>query len=184
MPRIFVGIDLPEEIDQHLDLLCGGVPGARWEGKDKFHLTLCFVGDVDGGVAARVGDALADVEHAPFELTLAGVGFFPPRGQPRSLWAALEDSKPVEELHRRIERALAKLPSHVAAALEADSRKFAAHVTLGRLRDAAEDRVAAFLAHHSLFRSATFEVRAFQLFSSIKTPTGSKYRIERAYPLR
>ncbi|HET6584590.1 MAG TPA: RNA 2',3'-cyclic phosphodiesterase [Nannocystaceae bacterium] len=177
MPRIFVGIDLPDEIDQHLDLLCGGVPGARWEGRDKFHLTLRFVGDTDGGIAAHVGDALADVQHAPFAMTLAGVGFFPPRGQPRSLWAGVDDPKPVAELHRRIERALAKL------GLEPDARKFAAHVTLGRLRDAPEDRVAAFLAHHSLFRSAPFEVRAFQLFSSIRTPAGSKYRIERAYPL-
>jgi RNA 2',3'-cyclic 3'-phosphodiesterase len=182
MPRIFVGIDLPDEVDQHLDLLCGGVPGARWEGKDKFHLTLRFVGDVDGGVAARVGDALDDVEFAPFAMTLAGVGFFPPRGQPRSLWAGIEPAAPVEELHRRIERALAK-PS-AALGLESDPRKFAAHVTLGRLRDAPQDRVGAFLAHHSLFRSATFEVRAFQLFSSIRTPTGSKYRIDRAYPAR
>jgi 2'-5' RNA ligase len=178
VPRIFVGIDLPDAVDQHLDLLCGGVPGARWEGKDKFHLTLRFVGDVDGGVAARVGDALDDVELDPFEMTLAGVGFFPPRGQPRVLWAGIEDAAPVIELHGKIERALARL------GLEADPRKFAPHVTLGRLRDAPEDRVAAFLAHHSLFRSATFEVRAFQLFSSIKTPTGSKYRIERAYPAR
>ena len=82
-----MGIDLPEDVDQHLDLLCGGVPGARREGKDKFHLTLRFVGDVDGGVAARVGDALDDVEFAAFAMTLTGVGFFPPRGQPRTLWA-------------------------------------------------------------------------------------------------
>jgi len=179
VPRIFVGIDLPDEIDQHLDLLCGGVPGARWEGRDKFHLTLRFIGDVDGGVAARVGDALDDVEFRTFAMTLAGVGFFPPRGQPRSLWAGVEEPAPLEELHRKIERALAKLDE-----IEPDARKFAAHVTLGRLRDAPQDRVAAFLAHHSLLRSATFEVRTFQLFSSIHTPTGSKYRIERAYPAR
>lgn len=178
MPRIFVGIDLPTEVDQHLDLLCGGIPGARWEGQDKFHLTLRFVGEVDGGVAARVGDALDDVEFAAFAMTLAGVGFFPPRGQPRSLWAGIEEPAPLEDLHRKIERALARL------GLDPDPRKFAAHVTLGRLRDAPKERVGAFLAHHSLFRSTTFDVRTFQLFSSIRTPSGSKYRIERAYPAR
>jgi len=175
VPRIFVGIDLPDGVDQHLDLICGGVPGARWEGQDKFHLTLRFVGDVDGGVAERVGDALDRVAFAPFEMTLVGVGFFPPRGQPRSLWAGVEEPAPLEELHRKIERALAKV------GLEADPRKFAAHVTLGRLHDAPADRVAAFLAHHSLFRSATFTVTEFLLFSSVRGPTGSKYRIERAY---
>jgi 2'-5' RNA ligase len=177
MARIFIGLELPALVRDHLALLCGGVPGARWEDRDKLHMTLRFVGDIEGESLRRLGDAL-DRVHAPaLELELAGVGFFPPRGQPKSLWAGVVDARGLVELHRRIERALAStdvLP---------DARKFAPHVTLARLRDAPDDRVAGFLAQHALFRSASFELHAFSMFSSVLGPSGSKYRVERSYPL-
>jgi RNA 2',3'-cyclic 3'-phosphodiesterase len=177
MPRIFVGLALPEVIRDHLMLLQGGVPGARWEERDKLHLTLRFVGDVEGEQLRAVADALERVSAPPLSLELASVGFFPPRGQPRSLWAGVADGAALVELHRKIERALAK------TGVDPDTRKFSPHVTLARLHDAPEDRVAAFIAHHSLFHSAPFELDAFTMFSSIRTPSGSKYRIERSYPL-
>lgn len=177
MARIFVGLSLPEMIRDHLMLLQGGVPGARWEDRDKLHLTLRFVGDVEGERLHAVAEALERVSAPPLALELAGVGFFPPRGQPRSLWAGVADGTALVELHRKIERALAK------TGIEPDTRKFAAHVTLARLHDAPEERVAAFIAHHSLFRSLPFELDHFAMFSSIRSPSGSKYRIERSYPL-
>ncbi len=177
MPRIFIGLSLPEPIRDHLMLLQGGVPGARWEERDKLHLTLRFVGDVEGEQLRAVGEALERVTAPPLSLELAGVGFFPPRGQPRSLWAGVDDPHALVELHRRIERALAK------TGVLPDTRKFAPHVTLARLHDAPEERIAAFLAHHSLFRSLPFELEAFAMFSSVRAPSGSKYRIERSYPL-
>src|SRR5688572_17739146 len=106
--RIFVGLPLPEPIRDHLMLLQGGVPGARWEDRDKLHLTLRFVGEIEGERLKSVADALDRVAAPPLQLELAGVGFFPPRGQPRSLWAGVADATAIVDLHRRIERALAK----------------------------------------------------------------------------
>lgn len=177
MARIFIGLELPTIVRDHLALLCGGVPGARWEAHDKLHLTVRFVGDIEGDSLRRLGGALARVQAPAFELELAGVGFFPPRGQPKSLWAGVADARALVELHRRIARALASTD------VPADPRKFAPHVTLARLRDAPDDRVAGFLAQHALFRTAPFELRAFGMFSSVLGPGGSKYRIERSYPL-
>ncbi|MBC8073168.1 MAG: RNA 2',3'-cyclic phosphodiesterase [Deltaproteobacteria bacterium] len=177
MARIFIGLELPGIVRDHLSLLCGGVPGARWEAHDKLHMTLRFVGDIEGESLRRLGDAL-DRVHAPaLRLELAGVGFFPPRGQPKSLWAGVADARALVELNRRIARALASTD------VPPDPRKFAPHVTLARLRDAPDDRVAGFLAQHALFRTAPFELGAFAMFSSVLGPTGSKYRLERRYPL-
>jgi 2'-5' RNA ligase len=176
MPRLFVGIDLPDIIDAQLELLGGGIPGARWEPADKLHLTLQYLGEVDGGTQRAVEAALARIVMAPFSLAIHGVGHFPPRGVPRSIWAGLHDDQEVRALHAKVERALSSLD------LDPDDRKFAPHVTLARLREAPERKVAEFLAGNSLFRTPPFEVDAFALFSSIRSPAGSKYRVEASFP--
>jgi 2'-5' RNA ligase len=177
VPRLFVAIPMPEALADHLVLLQGGVPGARWETKEKLHLTLRFVGDVDGGVAARVADALGAVHAASFTFALRGVGHFPPRGAPRSLWAGVADPRPLRALHDKIERALSRI------GLEPDPRNFSPHVTIGRLKGSPEGRVAAFIAHHALFASVDVDVDSFALMSSVTGSGGSTYRIERRYPL-
>lgn len=175
--RLFVGIDLPSEIEDHLALVGGGIPRARWEEREKLHVTVRFIGEVDGGAKRRIEAALEAVQHPPFSLAVAGVGFFPPGSKPRILWAGVDDAGVVHELHGRIERAL------LGAGLLPEGRKYTPHVTLARLHDPPRAKVIEFLQHHALLRTATFEVRAFQLYSSVLSPGGSKYRIEHHYPL-
>ncbi len=47
MPRLFTGLEIPDDIGLDLDLMRGGVPGARWIDRDSFHITLRFIGDID-----------------------------------------------------------------------------------------------------------------------------------------
>jgi len=175
--RLFVGLDLPAEIEDHLGLVGGGIPRARWEEREKLHVTMRFIGEVDGGTKRRLEEALEAVRHPPFSLAVAGVGLFPPGGKPRILWAGLDGAAPVLELHARIERAL------LATGLPSEGRKFTPHVTLARLHDSPKAKVIEFLQHHALLHTSTWEVRAFQLYSSVLSPGGSKYRIEHHYPL-
>lgn len=177
MPRLFVGIDLPELIDQQLELIQGGIPGARWEGADKLHVTIKFIGDVDGGTAHRIEEALAKIDLPAFPLVLSGIGMFPPRGRPRILWVGIEDADAVVRLHELVERQL------VSLGIEPERRNYHPHVTLARLKNAPEKRVAAFVAQHSLLRTAPFTVDAFQLYSSVLNPKGSRYAIESDFAL-
>jgi RNA 2',3'-cyclic 3'-phosphodiesterase len=177
VPILFIAIAMPALVREHLALVQGGIPGARWEEPDKLHLTLRYVGDVDGGLARRITEALDAVGGDAFELQLAGVGHFPPRGRPRSLWLGVDDPAPLAALHERIERVLTKLE------LEPERRNFAPHVTIARLKNAPERRVAEFIAHHALLRPAAFEVTSFGLYSSIRGPAGSKYRLEASFAL-
>jgi len=175
--RLFVGIDLPDAIDDHLALIGGGIPGARWDEPDKLHITVRFIGEVDGGTKRRLEDALDSVRVAPFTLSVAGLGHFPPSGKPRILWAGLDQPAPLHDLHARVERALSSV------GLEPEGRKYAPHITLARLRDPPRRRLVEFMQHHALLRTASFEVDAFQLYSSVLSRRGSKYRIEHHYPL-
>jgi RNA 2',3'-cyclic 3'-phosphodiesterase len=177
LTRLFVSLELPELVQQSLAMLCNDVPGARWAPPEQIHLTLRFIGDVDGLGFQDVGDALASVRAVPFELVLRGVGHFPPRGEPRTLWAGVEKSEPLLLLHDRIESAL------VRVGLERERRKFAPHVSLARLRGTPTRAVVSFLARNALFRTDPIPIDEFHLVSSQLTPKHAVHRNEGTYPL-
>jgi len=174
--RLFVALALPDEVASILALIQSGVPGARWSNRDQLHLTLRFIGEVDGRVAAAVDDALSAVRAPGFRLTIKSVGQFGGRN-PSAIWAGVEQNPKLTHLQRKIESALQR------AGLRAETRRFSPHITLARLRGSPGAKVIAYLAEHSLFSIPPIDVRGYILYSSVTTPSGSLYRAERAYPL-
>ena len=174
--RLFAALVLPDDVAAALSLIQAGVPGARWSTRDQLHLTLRFIGEVDGRVARAVDDALAMVRAPSFRLTLKSVGQFGGK-TPNAIWAGVETNPALRHLQRKIESALQR------AGLPAETRKFTPHVTLARLRGTPSAKVIAYLTDHALFATRPFEVGGFILYSSVTTPNGSLYRAERAYPL-
>jgi hypothetical protein len=51
MPRLFTALELPDALVGQLALVRCGIVGARWLEPDDYHITLRFIGDVDGSVA-------------------------------------------------------------------------------------------------------------------------------------
>lgn len=177
MVRLFVAIELPAEVRARLGGLGAGVPGARWVDPEQIHLTLRFIGEVDGGAFEDVRLALGAVRAAPFEIMLEGVGHFGDRRRVRALWAGVAPGAALNRLAAQIEAALA------GAGCEPEGRKFKAHVTLARLRGAPVSRVADFLAANALFQAGPIAVDRFQLFSSRLSNSGPSYRVEASYEL-
>ncbi len=177
MARLFLGIPVPASIADQLVLLQGGLPGARWEPAEKLHLTLHFLGEVDGGTMRRLIDALTGVEAPSFPLFLHGVGYFPPRGPARSVWVGVRRSDALEDLHRRTGRVIERL------GLSRDRRTFVPHVTLARLRKPDMDAVAAFVVRHATLDLGPFSVERFVLYRSVQGKRGSHYRFEAVFPL-
>jgi 2'-5' RNA ligase len=60
MPRLFTGLEIPAEIGEILAHNRGGLPGARWVDPANYHITLRFIGDVDGGTARDLTGILAE----------------------------------------------------------------------------------------------------------------------------
>lgn len=176
MIRLFVAIPIPEEIAEEVDRLCDGLPGVRWTDMDDFHLTLRFIGEVDEPTFCDIGEALAGVSMEPFEMRLRGIGHFPPRGHPHTLWVGVEDPEPVVRLRRRIERVLEDV------GIGPERRRFVPHVTIGRVREPLpEHRFGRFLQRTSLFRSSPFPVSGFTLFSSQLRREGALHIVEAEY---
>ena len=176
--RLFVALAIPDEIMESLERIQAGVPGAHWQSREQMHLTLRFIGEVDGAEARAIDDALAAIRAAKFTLELHGTGAFGGK-KPHAIWAGVRRSEPLLHLQRKIETAMQRI------GLEAEPRKYTPHVTLARLgRGSDPGRVADYLAGHALYTSAPFEAGAFILYSSLLTSDGSIYRAERAYHLK
>lgn len=177
MPRLFVAIDFPEAVNRRLAALCSGLARARWLPPEQFHLTLRFIGEVDGGTFADVADGLSEVACPPFSLRLGGVGHFPPRGRPRVLWVGIGADPALTRLHGQIESRLRLL------GIAPEGRKFAPHVTLARLKSTPVIRVRDYLVCHDGFATETIPITSFQLYSSTLGAKAAIHRVEARYPL-
>jgi 2'-5' RNA ligase len=175
--RLFVSIALPDDVARSLALLQTGVPGARWQTREQLHLTLRFIGEVDGRDRAAIDDALASISAPAFSAELKGVGSFGGK-RPHALWVGVAANDALLHLQRKIESALQRI------GLEADGRKYTPHVSLARLKGTPNGHVVDFLTDHALYASAPFAVNGFILYSSLLTPNGSIYRAEKAYRLK
>jgi 2'-5' RNA ligase len=174
--RLFVALPIPRNVADDIMLVQGGVPGARWQSREQLHLTLRFIGEVDGRDAAMLDDALAGIEAPAFDLQLHSVGQFGNR-QPHALWAGVRNSKALEHLQRKVDNAIRRVGQ------PQDAHKFMPHVTLARLRNPDGDKMIEWLTEHALFTSAKFHVDKFHLYSSRLTSDGSVYAVERDYSL-
>ena len=172
-----MALPIPNQVAQELMLLQGGVPGARWQSREQLHMTLRFIGEVDGRDARAIDDALAGIEAPAFGLQLHGVGQFG-NNQPHTLWAAARKSELLEHLARKVDTAIRRVGQ------PQDAHKFTPHITLARMRNPALEKVREWLADHALSTSTEFTVDAFCLYSSKLTSDGSIYRVEQEYPLK
>jgi 2'-5' RNA ligase len=176
MHRLFVAIRPPAPVRAQLLALMGGVAGARWQSDDQLHLTLRFIGEVDGRLADDIDVALQSVHHPRFEIALSGLGAFDRRGEATALWAGVAPHEPLKALHKKIDQALAR------AGVEPERRAYHPHITLARF-----GRGGALL--QPLLESAggvsgpPFTVEDFRLFESTLTPAGAVYTAAARYSL-
>jgi 2'-5' RNA ligase len=175
--RLFVGIPLPEDIREALTRLAAGVPGARWIWPENYHLTLRFIGEVDGPEIDDVAEALAAVAAPPLDLQLDGVGYFGDRRRPKVLWAGVVANPDLDHLQKRVERRVCE------AGVAPETRKYHPHVTLARLRGAPFKRVGGFLEMNGAFQTRSFAADKFVLFESRLGNQGSAYIPQVDYPL-
>lgn len=158
MHRLFVALPLPEEVADDLLDVMDGPERLRWAAADQLHLTLRFIGEVDGATAEDVAAGLSSLRFQPFELRLRCVGQFHHR-RSGALWAGVDPREPVAALAARVDRAVC------SAGLAAESRAFVPHVTLARWSGPAP-YLQPWLARHGALSSPPWTVNAFTLFES------------------
>lgn len=177
MIRLFIAVEIGPQARMCLQGIGSGLPGARPVPDEQRHITLRFIGEVDRGLFHDIKEGLSSLEAAPFELAVQGVGHFPPRGQPRVLWAGLAGTADLLILRNKINHQL------FLNGIQPDQRKFHPHITLARLKNCPLPRVIRFLTAHNDLSSPPWQVSEVCLFSSILTKQGAHHQLEATYPL-
>lgn len=176
MPRLFTALEIPRDAALSLSLLRGGLPGARWIDVENYHLTLRFVGDIEGPAADELVYTLDRIDREAFTLSLNMVGSFGSK-KPHSIWAGVSPSPELMALQAEIAQICRRL------GLPSDPRKFSPHVTLARVRNARLDDVVRYLHAYGNFRTMPFKVDRFVVMSSRDSVGGGPYVVEEGFPL-
>ena len=177
MVRLFSALPVPFDIAEGLARRQQGLPGARWTSCENLHVTLCFFGEVDEVTAADLDAQLAAITVDGFELALQGAGAFGDPDRVRAVWAGVAESEPLRRLAGKCETAARR------CGLKPEARAYRPHVTLAYLKRSIEPRAAAWVQGHNLLHSPPWRARGFGLYSSWLSGEGSRYELERTYPL-
>jgi 2'-5' RNA ligase len=176
MPRLFTALELPDAVVGQLALMRGGVVGARWLEPEDYHITLRFIGDVDGGVARDIAETLGDMLRPKAHVRFEGLSWFG-GDKPRAIVAKVKADPALMNLQADQERRLRRI------GIEPETRKYTPHVTLARLRGAAQASVASYLASRGALLADAFTAERFVLYSARDGSGGGPYVVEAAYPL-
>lgn len=177
--RLFVSLSLPGPCQDALAELMTPIEGVRWTRPEQLHLTLRFLGDILEEQTQRMVAALQTVRVEPFLLPIEGVGVFPPRGNPKILWAGLGTAHTrLFQLRQRVDDAL------LLAGWSGELRSFEPHVTIGRVVQGDRKAIDAWLQRHRGFEGPPFRVTSFELMASDLQTTGSIHRVHTAFPLK
>ena len=179
--RLFVAVELPQHVRDALGMsmerLRSNLRGPyRWVRPEGVHLTLRFLGNVEAERVAELTSALgAAVGPLPaFALRLDGMGVFPNARAPSVVWAGLSG-----ESAALVRLALAVGTATAGVGEPAESRPYAPHLTLGRVRgrlgpqDA--EALAASLSGVTYEGAAPFRVDGVSLMRSEIGPGGARY---------
>lgn len=175
--RLFIAIELPDDVKRELDRLWTDIPGARRVPTDQIHLTLAFLGEVEEAALERLAGNLVRIQVPEFRLSLSTVGCFPNRHRPRVLWVGLVPHPLLMHLVAGVQEAV------LACGIPQEERPFSPHITLARLKLASPRECDAFLDQNPKQKLLSFPVREFTLFQSRLTPQGALHTPLRSFPL-
>ncbi|MEU7058931.1 RNA 2',3'-cyclic phosphodiesterase [Streptomyces sp. NPDC046197] len=139
--RLFAAVLPPEDVTLELGHEVAelkklpGADGLRWTGRPGWHFTLAFYGEVDEELVPELSARLERTagRTPSFALALRGGGQF---GHGRALWAGADgDLRTLRLLAERAEAAARK-----AGVPMGEHRRYKAHLTVARSRDAVDVR--------------------------------------------
>lgn len=181
--RVFVGVPFDAEAQRGVEgvfkLLARKHWTVAWEGVEKLHVTVAFLGNTETerlDVACQAV-ALGARGVAPFRVGFKGLGAFPDLFLPNVIWVGLKgDLKSLARLYKQVRREL------VVADFSLPERAFVPHVTLGRVKKVAGrkqrlemGKEIGRLRQMEILQQLT--VDRVVVYESILTPSGSTYRI-------
>jgi len=165
--RLFIGIELPDEIKDHIASYLAPVKitDKGWEKSHDYHQTLIFIGETDEQNLELIKERLDAFRFESFYLGLNDFEFFPRR----ILYLSLLPSEDLLSLKRNLDILFPEWGKH-------DSKPFLPHITVKRWQRYEFNQLQEGL-RKSTFPSRDFKVKYISLFKSEKDEFNNKYHV-------
>lgn len=146
----------------------------NWVAPQNLHLTLKFLGETPINEAPEICEAVrrATADAPPFDVAFRGLSAFPSVDKPRTIWLGVsEGEQDLADLAGRIDDELAKL------GYARETRKFSAHLTIGRVREsiASDHPLLDAMAKHVDFDANIMGVDEVVIYASFLDRKGPTY---------
>jgi 2'-5' RNA ligase len=176
VPRAFAALDLDDSALDALHALAEALRAsapkglrAQWTRREQMHVTLKFLGAATEAQVASLAHFVGTLAHgSPPALRIAGLGAFPDAKRARIVMARVEDLGP--GTLTKMQEATEEYGASLGFARE--TRAYAPHVTLARLR---EPRDARAWLDDARVEPRLATVTAVALYRSDPSPEGSRY---------
>jgi 2'-5' RNA ligase len=129
--RLFTGLDLPEPVQERLDLLISHLRSRahiKWSPAYNLHITTKFIGEWPTERLEDLKAALGAIQCAPLDIAVRTLGWFPNAQKPRVFWAGVESST-LAVLAKATDEGCSRL------GIAPEDRPFSPHLTLARIKE-------------------------------------------------
>ncbi len=151
-----------------------------WVKKDNFHITLRFLGDIEGKDVDRIKEFMREFVkgHGKFKINFYEIGVFPGLKRPRVLWVGGDYPEALKSLYTEFSLQFEKMGFP-------EDKPFLPHVTLGRIKYLNKSEKESFTRE---IESISFEcediVESIELMKSQLAPGGSIYTVLESFQLK
>ncbi len=179
--RLFITLDIPAEVIDRIINLRDGLydySPPRWEGRDKLHITLKFLGDTNSELIPDIEKMLDEIsiKFEQIDLSFNLFGMFYRKDKPRIFWIGAEKNKTLEKLVNIIDEDCSRLN------FEKEKRKFHPHLTLLRIKGN-ENYPQLEKMEQSEIEPIIFTAKTISLMKSELKPEGSVYSTIKSFEL-
>jgi len=167
--RLFLAVDLPQEIKEQIDELIksNSELDVKWKNPEMSHLTLVFLGNIN---VLKIADMISKAEdiclkNKDFYLKLIGLGIIKKKNR-QLLHLSVLHPKKLEKLHQDLTGGLAEF-------IDKRKNRFNAHVTIGKFGK--KEDIGNIIENNIDRKFGEFKVETITLFESDFSESEPKY---------
>ncbi len=170
--RLFIALNVPDETKEKIIELRDAVQlkkKYRWEPKEKMHVTISFLGNVDERKIPQIETVLDEAAmFNKFICFITNFAFFGVPGTSRVFYAKLVADQILFRLEKYFSECLENLD------ILTDGKQYKPHITLLKGKESIDEEfVQTFSSNH--FKTFFFQATEVVLYESVLEPSGSIY---------
>ncbi len=165
--RLFIGIELPQEIKDHIASVVSPLQQRikGWEHPHDYHMTLLFIGETAPEAVPEITNQLKEITFTPFTLTLTELFFF----SRRVMYMGCKPSAEILDLKT-------KLQHHFPEFYKPETKPFIPHITVKRWQRYEYDELEKKMLENR-FEEKSLVIDHLALFKAEKDSDNRKYHV-------